>query len=278
MIIKEKYVSNDKTIKYEFYVSAQSMEVVESCLLSLKKHGTVICVSSQIGCQQKCHFCAAGSKPFVRNLSVEEILSQVAYIINDQPTYFEDGFQITYMGSGEPFKNYDVLIQSIYEFFNKYTILTKVNISTILPSLEIDINSFSAFKNKVHFQYSLHFPDDLRRHIHLRETLPSISNSIVLLDQLAKLTNDIYSINYLLLKDINDSDEDAVQVSKLIRPLSYLKVSQFCEVMGVPYLPSERCKEFVEILKLQKVRYEQFYSLGTDVNAGCGQFYNNSIV
>ena len=278
MLLKNKYISDDKTIKYEFYVKDSQDEVIESCLLSLEKHGTVICISSQIGCQQRCHFCAAGSKPFIRNATVDELSTQVSHIINDKPEYFEGTFQITYMGAGEPLGNFGVIIESMGLFCGKYEGLSKINISTVLPSLEIDVFAFSEFKNKVHFQYSLHFTDDVRRKRYFREQLPSIKDSLKLLERLAHCTNDIYSINYLLLDGINDSDSDAICLSKLSSPSAYIKVSELCKIDGLPFYPSNRCDEFVKVLESQKVKYERFSSLGTDVNAGCGQFYNDSII
>ena len=113
MKISKTIISDDNTKKYYFKASDSQNEHIEACLLNLKKYGYIICVSSQIGCSQRCSFCAAGNKRFVRNLSAEEIYQQVELIIKDNKDLETNSFQITYMGSGEPFNNYSNVFTSI---------------------------------------------------------------------------------------------------------------------------------------------------------------------
>ena len=109
MKIKNVVISNDNTKKYYFDVSEECDSHVEACLLYLERYGYIICVSSQMGCSQKCKFCAAGPGGFIRNLTSLEIQEQVRMIVEDNPQMRSEEFQITYMGSGEPLSNYKSL-------------------------------------------------------------------------------------------------------------------------------------------------------------------------
>lgn len=275
--------SNDSTKKYFFVPSNHNSAHIEACLLFLKKHGYIICISSQIGCVQRCSFCAAGSKPFIRNLSVDEILDQVALIINDNPFLLTEKFQVTYMGSGEPLSNWDNVFSSIDILRNKYANLVKVNISTIFPPSamkrmdEIDWKQYADF---IHLQFSLHFPDDNERKQYFRSELPSISESIKAFEQISELTKDIYRINYIPFDQINDSPNHAKKLEKIVNSAkhSVLKISQMSEIKGCALSPSKAFDRFVTSITEFVTRVEVFKSDGTDINAGCGQFYNDSIL
>lgn len=275
--------SNDSTKKYYFTLSNHNSAHIEACLLFLQKHGYIICISSQIGCVQCCRFCAAGSKPFIRNLTVDEILDQVALIINDNPFLLTEKFQVTYMGSGEPLSNWDHVFSSIDILRTKYANLVKVNISTIFPPsamrrmCEIDWKQYAHF---IHLQFSLHFPEDNERKCYFRAELPSISESIKAFEQISELTNDIYRINYIPFDQVNDSPDHVRKLASIVNNTKYsvLKISQMSEIQGCSLSPSKAFDHFVTSISESVTRVEVFKSDGTDINAGCGQFYNDSIL
>ena len=273
-----KIASKDnKTIKYIFDVEEHT---IESCLLKLEKYGTVVCVSSQIGCSQNCRFCASGRKRFVRNLSFEEIIFQVVQIMKDEPKYFEDSFQITYMGSGEPFSNQENVLNSIDFFLNEYSNLSRINISTMLPHLNIDTDCLAKYKNRLHIQYSLHFTDDkVRRRYFNNDCLPTIEQSIRLCDEISKIIIDKYAINYILIDNVNDSVEAANQLVEVVKNSNgYLKISELCSIVNSKFNPSSNSNDFIDVLSRSGIYFETFKSDGKDVNAGCGQFYNDSVI
>ena len=196
-------ISNDKTKKYFMKVSDAGH--IEACLLYLSPYGYIICVSSQIGCSQKCKFCAASKSCFTRNLSCDEIREQVQIIIDDNPQLLKTGFQITYMGSGEPLCNYKNVFESIDLFRQQYSSLSKVNISTTCPSQSEECFKnidWEKYKDFLHFQYSLHFTDDNERYKFMWPKLLKITDAIKYLNTISGMTNDIYRINYIPFNEL----------------------------------------------------------------------------
>lgn len=274
-------ISNDKTKKYFMKVSDAGH--IEACLLYLSRYGYIICVSSQIGCSQKCKFCAASKSCFTRNLSCDEIREQVQIIIDDNPQLLKTGFQITYMGSGEPLCNYKNVFESIDLFRQQYSSLSKVNISTTCPSQSEECFKnidWEKYKDFLHFQYSLHFTDDNERYKFMWPKLLKITDAIKYLNTISGMTNDIYRINYIPFNELNDGKKDIKELVKIMAATTNakLKISWMCEVCNSSLLPSNNFEKFVNMLKDQMDDIEVFRSDGTDVNAGCGQFYNESIM
>ena len=276
-------VSSDKTKKYYFKPSDSTDIHIEACLLNLAKYGYIICVSSQIGCAQACKFCAASKSKLVRDLSSSEIVQQVQLVIDDNPKLLDEGFEVTYMGSGEPLSNYKNVFDSIDILRTKYLILRKANISTTCPSISEECFrriKWEKYKNFLHFQYSLHFPSDADRFKYLWPHLLKIADSIEWLNKISTVTNDIYKINYIPFDRLNDTDTCVAGLCEIMSTTTNakLKISKMCEIYGAMLFPSKSFELFATSVKETIGNVEVFYSDGTDVNAGCGQFYNNSIV
>ena len=287
MNIIRSIVSADKTKKYFFQLNEQSdtdfRDHVEACLLYLQRHGDIICVSSQVGCVQSCSFCASGLRPFIRNLTSDEIQEQVRLIIEDNPKFSNCKFQITYMGSGEPLSNWDAVFSSIDCLRERYSNLEKVNISTIWPTdalKRFKALDWSKYKDFLHFQFSLHFPNDKERNMYFRAKLPSILESIDSLEYISQLINDVYRINYIPFDGLNDSDLHIKELAEVMEHTenAVLKVSEMCTIQGCTLMPSRIFDVFVEKIKLLPYPNEVFKSDGTDIHAGCGQLYNDSII
>lgn len=279
--------SLDETKKYYFQPFGQS-EVqynhhIEACLLYLQRHGNIICVSSQLGCSQSCTFCAAGIRPFIRNLTSSEIEHQVKWIVEDNPKLRQSKFQVTYMGSGEPLANWNSVFSSINNLRDHNRSLEKVNISTIWPmiatacSQTIDWRQYVGF---IHLQFSLHFPDDAERGTYFRAQLPSILESIDCLEHIAQLVHDTYRINYVVFDGVNDTDQHIKKLAEIMKHTknAVLKISQMCEIKDCKLAPSHNFEIFVQKVKQLSIPCEVFKSSGTDIHAGCGQFYNNSVI
>lgn len=276
-------ISSDKTKKYFLSTCEFPTSHIEACLLNLPRYGYIICVSSQIGCAQKCKFCAASKSGLVRNLTSEEIREQINIIVSDNPQLLTECFQVTYMGSGEPLSNYRNVFNSIDCIRKQYSNLSKVNISTTCPNIsekcfrEID---WEKYKDFLHFQYSLHFTNDSSRFEFLCPQMLRISVAIDYLNKVSSILNDTYKINYIPFERINDSLNAASELELLMRSTqnAKLKISKMCEVEGSNLFPSKSFDIFVSHVRERIPDLEVFCSDGTDVNAGCGQFYNESIV
>lgn len=283
MKIMEVVTSSDHTKKYYFKIADSLDAHVETCLLHLERYGYIICVSSQIGCSQKCEFCAAKNSKYTRNLSSSEIQEQIRLVIEDNKQLRTDQFQVTYMGSGEPLSNYRNVFDSIDNIRIAFPNLSKVNISTTCPDIgkncfeNIDWKQYSDF---LHFQYSLHFVRDAERSRYLSSQLMKISEAIDYLNRLSVLLNDTYKINYILFDCLNDSRETVEELRKIMcmTKNAILKISTMCEIKGCDLTPSKSFGQFTDYAKSMIAKTEIFKSDGTDVNAGCGQFYNESIV
>ncbi len=274
--------SNDNTKKYFFSVNGCSTHI-EACLLNLSKYGYIICVSSQIGCSQKCKFCAAGNNGFLRNLSVKEIEEQVSLIVEDNTELKNKKFQVTYMGSGEPLCNYQNVFSSIDCLRNNFSNLCKVNISTTCPSCAKEFFEeieWQKYKNFLHFQYSLHFTSDDQRHEFLYPQLMKIADAINNLDYISTILNDVYKINYIPFDKVNDKIENIEELVELMKTTknAVLKLSKMCEINEAILIPSKVFDSFSKQIMSRMSNVEVFNSDGTDINAGCGQFYNESIL
>lgn len=283
MNIIKSSVSQDKTKKYFFLPDGEHGQHVEACLLYLQRHGNIICVSSQIGCIQKCSFCAAGSRPFVRSLTSDEIEEQVRLIVDDNPKLNDSKFQVTYMGSGEPLANWKAVFTSIDNLRSRYSNLERVNISTIWPasaSIEYQRIDWTKYKDFLHLQFSLHFPNDNERNMYFRAQLPGILEAIECLNRISQLTNDTYRINYIPFDCINDSDRHVNELAAVMAHTQHavLKLSQMCSIHGCALSPSRSFDVFIDKVKQLPYPIQIFKSDGTDINAGCGQFYNDSLI
>ena len=276
-------ISSDQTKKYFFRLSDSQTSHIEACLLNLSRYGYIICVSSQVGCSQKCKFCAASKSELIRNLTSEEIQEQISLIIADNTQLQVKKFQVTYMGSGEPLSNYKNVFDSIDYIRKRYFNLSKVNISTTCPIvgekcfIETD---WEKYKNFLHFQYSLHFSNDFDRYRYLWPYLLEISVAVSYLNKISCILNDTYKVNYIPFDGLNDNENAAAALEKVMYTTrnAKLKISKMSEIDGSYLLPSQSFDKFVSSVKQRIDEVEVFCSDGTDVNAGCGQFYNESIV
>ena len=283
MRISKVVTSDDNTKKYYFVIPGTNDLCVEACLLHLDRYGYIVCVSSQIGCPQKCKFCAAGYGKFIRNLTSLEIQEQVQGIVDDNPQMMNENFQVTYMGSGEPLCNYRNVFDSIDSLRALYSNLSKVNLSTTCPEMArqcFEEIQWEKYQDFLHLQYSLHFTTDDQREEYLSPKLLKISDAIEELNWISTLLNDTYKVNYVLIDNVNDFSECVFELQRILDRTrgAIMKISQMCKVNNSKLLPSRKFEEFVTNAEHVINKVEVFRSDGTDVNAGCGQFYNESVI
>lgn len=276
-------VSNDHTKKYYFKTESQTSSHIEACLLHLSRYGHIICVSSQIGCPHKCKFCAAGNSTYIRNLSSFEIQEQIRLVVEDNPTLATDKFQVTYMGSGEPLINYKNVFDSLDNIRIRFPNLEKANLSTTCPSAArqyFDTIDWKKYDGFLHFQYSLHFTQDVMRCRYLSPQLMKISEAIGYLNRISLLLNDTYKINYIPFDQINDSLEQVEELKSIMDTTqnAILKISTMCEINGCHLSPSRAFGQFASCAGKTIENVQVFSSDGTDISAGCGQFYNESVL
>jgi len=251
--------------------------LIESVLMRHKDGRNTVCVSSQVGCPLGCLFCATGKMGLKRNLEPMEIVEQVIFFNR----YLKKGGQrvtnVTFMGMGEPFINYENVLKSIKILNNKeYFGIGARNISVSTAGIIEGIEKFSKEGIQVNLAISLHAPNDelrsklmpINKTYPLEKVLQAVNNYI-------KKTNRQVMFEYLLIKDVNDSDYCATELAGIMKnPLYYVNLIVYNETDGNEFKPSttERVKRFKEILKRKKIIFSQRYKFGQDIKAACGQF------
>ena len=269
-IEKKQISSYDKTVKYLFKFNDN--ECVESVVMSYH-HGYTICISTQVGCKMGCTFCATGQQGFTRNLTAGEMLCQIESAQRDLNIRISN---IVLMGMGEPLDNFDNVIR----FLDLVSCEGGLNIGKrhitlstcgVVPRI-YDL----ADKNfQITLSVSLHAPNDS-----LRSTTMPINNAYNI-DELIKAikyyidkTNRRISFEYAMIDGVNDSDFYANQLGKLIKGmLCHVNLIPVNSVKGTSYRKSnnQRLMSFIEILSKYGITATVRRTLGSDIDASCGQ-------
>ena len=249
---------------------------IESVLI-IENERKTICLSSQVGCGLNCKFCQTAKMGFIRNLSVGEIVDQLLFIRN------EIGEQITnvvFMGMGEPLLNYENVIKSAIIINDKNGLnigARKITISTsgIIPA----IYKLAELKYQFKLAVSLNLPFDEKRTILMPINKKYKLNSLIKAMKYHNyITHKKITIEYVLMKNINDSEADAKQLIKILKDIH-------CKINLIPF--NENQTEFMRptkdnILKFYKLINKKIdstirWSKGENENAACGQlFWNNN--
>jgi len=262
----ERSKSKDGTIKYLFCVSDDKF--IESVYIPDRERAT-LCISSQIGCQMKCEFCATGKQGFKGNLTSGQIINQILSIDN-----FENLTNIVYMGMGEPLNNTDEVLKSIEIVTSSYGMgwsPRRVTLSSVgvIPGLKRFLD-----ESHCNLAISLHIPySDVRAELMPAEKAYPITEVLSLLKQYDWSGQRRLSFEYTMFKGVNDSISDADHLSKLIKGLA-------CRVNIIPYhkipdtnlVPSDSktIEEFAKQLENKHITATVRRSRGEDIEAACG--------
>ena len=270
LITEKKFNShNEDTVKYLFKTSDNKL--IESVsMIDNKRH--TLCISSQIGCSVDCDFCATAKMGIIRNLDCGEIIQQLIIISNERELPITN---IVFMGMGEPFLNYKNVIKSCKimndsKGFNLSSKKITISTSGILPKIE----KFIREKHKYKLAISLNASNNITRDklIPINKKWP-IEN---ILTAIKKYNYKIYRpimFEYVLMEDINDSEQNAIELSKLLKNIN-------CKINIIPYNETEghyrrsnKIDIFVNQLKKINSNYRVLirWSKGQDIEAACGQ-------
>jgi 23S rRNA (adenine2503-C2)-methyltransferase len=253
--------SSDGTRK--FLVELDDKNKIE-CVAIFHKRTICACVSSQVGCAMNCSFCATGKMGFKRNLSSDEILSQLDLIeekINQKIT------NVVFMGMGEPLNNYESVIESIKKMNERGFSWKKITVSTVgIPDKIVQLGKDS----KCRLAISLHAPNDiLRSKLVPANKAYSISEVINACKQFSTNSHNPIMIEYVLIKDVNDNC--AEELCDLLKALPYVMVNLIPCNPGEFLPPSEATIE-----AFKKVLVDAGYKTiirtqkGIDSSAACG--------
>ncbi|MDR2781978.1 MAG: 23S rRNA (adenine(2503)-C(2))-methyltransferase RlmN [Holosporaceae bacterium] len=241
---------------------------IETVFIPEEKRSTV-CVSSQIGCAVGCKFCYTGTQNFVRNLTSSEIIAQILF-------WNESVTNIVFMGMGEPLLNFEnlasaleLLLEERAHNFSRHKIT--VSTSGIIENAIFDLAKFG-----VKLAISLHASnDETRSRIMPINNKYNIKTLINAAEEYQRNSNtDHVTFEYLLLKGINDSDANAIELSRLLRSIpSKVNLITFNSWPGSPFIGSsyDHAHRFAKILLGKGIRTIVRKSRGDDVLAACGQ-------
>ncbi len=248
--------------------------LIESVILRPQTGRTSICISSQIGCACNCQFCATGKMGFTRNLSLAEILDQVAIANRILKSEDRSIRNVVFMGMGEPLLNRENVFRAIEllkdpQYFNLAS--SRLMVSTV--GIPDGIEAFTEKFPDVSLALSLH---SARQEV--REKLMPVGKTFTL-EILKKALKKNASKNkvmfeYLMLKDINDKPEDLLALKNYLSDLNaHINLIPFnshenCQWIGTE--ESER-RAFADDLKSAGFECTLRYSLGADIAAACGQ-------
>ena len=279
--IYDKFVSRDGTAKY--IIEFEDKNIVE-CVLMKYKYGYTLCVSTQVGCRMGCKFCASTLNGLLRNLSAGEMLGEVLLVNRDIGGSLKDRqiTNIVLMGSGEPLDNYDNVLKFLRLLSDENGLnISERNISLSTCGLVPQINKLADEELNITLTISLHATTDEKR----REIMP-IANKYSIEEILQacreyfdKTKRKIY-FEYTLIKDINDSDQDVKNLSKLLSGLMcHVNVIPLNEVKERSLKGPDRkyAYEFVDKLKENKVSATVRRTMGEDIGGACGQLRNKII-
>lgn len=270
--------SNDGTLKSRF--KTFDGHLIEGVLIPTENRNTA-CVSSQIGCSLTCKFCATGMMERKRNLDFDEIYDQVAFL-NEQSemVYGKKLSNIVYMGMGEPLLNYKNVLKSIDRITASDSMgISPKRITVSTAGVAKMIKQLGDDEVRFNLALSLHASTDRKRNeiMPINET-NSIELLIEALNYFYKKTRNDITLEYILFKNRNDSDQDAAELVKIYRqvPTHLVNVIEYNPVEGAPFVkPTEdRTEAFTDLLMKNKVNVRVRRSRGKDIDAACGQLAN----
>lgn len=268
--------SQDGSQKYLFKL--KDGKHVESVLIPEKDHYT-LCISSQVGCAQGCRFCLTARGGFVRNLTKGEIIAQV----RDIASHLESSKRLTnlvLMGMGEPLANYQNVVEAVNTLTDSDTGLgfssRRVTISTagLVPKLA-DLGRESTANLAISLNAADNSTRDMLMPINRKYPIEKLLDACV---RFPLKPRRRITFEYVLIKGINDSSQDAQRLAGLLRPLrAKINLIPFNTYEGCEFeRPAEAAIDsFKEILTRNHFTAIIRHSKGQDISAACGQLRAN---
>ena len=272
--------STDGTVKLAFQLADGAM--IESVLIPTEHNRHTLCVSSQVGCAMGCRFCLTGTMGFTRNLTPAEIVNQVLatieYMLSQgtiRATPREYINNLVFMGMGEPLANYDNLLTALnilmdihgLEFTERRVTVSTCGIVPRIADLGRD--------TRVNLAISLHAADEETRNqlMPVNRTYP-LAQLLEACRAFPLGKKKVILIEYILLKGINDSTQDAHLLAEILHDIPCrINLLPYNESAALPY----KSPDPAQIKLFQKILRDRGYltlvrdSRGADISAACGQ-------
>ncbi len=285
-------LKKDFTINtYEVVVHQKSVDGTEKFLFKLEdgnlietvlmthNYGTSVCVTSEVGCNMTCAFCASGMHKKLRNLTAGEMVMQIMSVIKESG---RDVSHIVVMGIGEPFDNYDNVMRFLRIVNNAHGLeIGARHISVSTCGLVPKIYDYASENLQSNLAISLHAPNnEIRDQIMPINKAYRIEELVKAISDYIKLTNRRVTIEYILINDLNDSVKCANELADLLHGLNvYINLIPYNEVKEKPFKRStkEHMTKFYDQLKKRSMNVTLRLEQGSDIDAACGQLRSNNI-
>ena len=267
--IKTKQES-DLTNKYLFELPDGNY--IEAVLMR-HDYGLSICVSSEVGCNMGCKFCESGRLKKVRNLESFEIVEQIMLIEEDLKMRIDS---VVIMGIGEPFDNYDNIIRFIKIINNPYGLAIGARHITVSTcGLVPKIKEFMTLPLQVNLAVSLHAPNnELRNKLMPINKVYPLEELMSILLEYTKKTNRRITIEYVMLKEVNDSLDCALELVNLLKGMNaYVNLIPYNETSHLDFSKSSQnqIRLFYDYLKKNGINVTIRKEFGRNIDAACGQ-------
>ncbi|ALC82937.1 MULTISPECIES: 23S rRNA (adenine(2503)-C(2))-methyltransferase RlmN [Bacillus] len=279
-----KQSSADGTVKFLFNLTDGNL--IETVLMR-HKYGLSVCVTTQVGCNIGCTFCASGLLKKSRDLSGGEIVEQIMNVQHhlDEAGQGERVSHVVVMGIGEPFDNFENMVDFLHIINSQKGLgIGARHITVSTSGLANKIYEFADLNIQVNLAISLHAPNnELRTRIMKINRAYPLEKLMPAIDYYLEKTNRRITFEYILLKDVNDHKEEALQLASLLgdkRHLAYVNL--------IPYNPvyehdqyqrsdKEAILAFYDTLKKKGINCVVRQEHGTDIDAACGQLRSKQI-
>lgn len=269
----QRQVSHDGTIK--FLAELQDGSSVELVLMHFQ-YGDSLCVTSQVGCNMGCSFCASGLLKKQRDLTAGEIVGEVMFVQKQLDKEGRRVDNIVVMGTGEPFDNYTNVMN--------FCSIVNSDLGLAIGSRHITISTCGIVPKirefaQGHYQYnlaiSLHVPtNELRRKLMPIAKAYPLDELMQALREYSEDNHRRLTFEYILLHGVNDSDEMAITLANLVRGMNaYINLIPYNQVDENGYIgvDDKKALHFYDILMKHGVKATLRQKHGDDIDAACGQ-------
>ena len=270
----KRNTATDGTIKFGF--ALHDNHVIESVLIPMEAGKKTFCISSQVGCAMECKFCNTARMGLLRNLTASEIVCQVLHLNREAGLGENQTFNVVFMGMGEPLANLDNVLKAMQILTHRDGMhLSRRRITLSTCGIVNGIRRLAREEHPPRLAISLNAADDETR---LKIMPITASNPLSeLLDQLKRYPlppRERFTFEYVLIRDVNDRDKDASNLSRLLNKLRYkINLIPFNPFPGSDYLAPDpaRIEAFQQILFSKNITATIRKSKGQDIQGACGQ-------
>ncbi len=275
LFLTQNQHSTDGTIKSKIILDDGL--AVEGVVIPTKDRMTA-CISSQVGCSLACDFCATGKMKRIRNLHYDEIVNQVVKL--NELAIQEHGRKlsnIVMMGMGEPLLNYNNVLQAVEKITSPDALaMSPRRITLSTAGIAKMIQKLGDDQVRFNLALSLHAPNDKKRSkiMAINET-NNIEELLRSLNYYFAKTKRNVTFEYVMLKDFNDTEKDALELVKIVRKVpSKVNLIEYNATDDGKYQKSNKTEKFRNILDAHQINVRIRKSRGEDIDAACGQLAN----